>query len=109
MFSAVATGPQVLRPSIRSPSSPTSGTPYGLRFPKVTIGDWTELHARLLDTLGIDRLYAVVGGSVGGQQALEMALRFPERIERTIIMAAGATAFGPRIVFQCRGPHLHSQ
>jgi homoserine O-acetyltransferase len=33
-----------------------SGSPYGLRFPKVTIGDWTELHARLLDTLGIDRL-----------------------------------------------------
>lgn len=74
------------------PSSidPASGNPYGLRFPKVTIGDWAELHARLLDTLGIERLYAVVGGSVGGQQALEMALRFPARIERTVIMAASA-------------------
>ena len=87
------------------PSSinPTSGSPYGLRFPKVTIGDWAELHARLLDTLGIDRLYAVVGGSVGGQQALEMALRFPERIERTIIMAAGARLSAQGLSFNAVG------
>ena len=80
-----------------------SGSPYGLRFPKVTIGDWTELHARLLDTLGIDRLYAVVGGSVGGQQALELALRFPERIERTIIMAAGARLSAQGLSFNAVG------
>ena len=87
------------------PSSvePTSGTPYGLRFPKVTIGDWVELHARLLDTLGIERLYAVVGGSVGGQQALEMALRIPERIERTIIMAAGARLSAQGLSFNAVG------
>jgi homoserine O-acetyltransferase len=87
------------------PSSidPASGSPYGLRFPKVTIGDWTELHVRLLDTLGIDRLYAVVGGSVGGQQALEIALRFPERIERTIIMAAGARLSAQGLSFNAVG------
>lgn len=90
-------------PSSINPTSPTSGTPYGLRFPKVTIGDWAELHARLLDTLGIDRAYAVVGGSVGGQQALEMALRFPERIERTIIIAAGARLSAQGLSFNAVG------
>ena len=87
------------------PSSidPATGTPYGLRFPKVTIGDWAALHARLLDTLGIERLYAVVGGSVGGQQALEMALRFPERIERAIIMAAGARLSAQGLSFNAVG------
>jgi homoserine O-acetyltransferase len=82
---------------------PTSGTPYGLRFPKVTIGDWAELHARLLDTLGIERLYAVVGGSVGGQQALEMALRFPDRVERSIIMAASARLSAQGLSFNAVG------
>jgi homoserine O-acetyltransferase len=87
------------------PSSidPMTGTPYGLRFPKVTIGDWAALHARLLDTLGIERLYAVVGGSVGGQQALEMALRFPERIERAIVMAAGARLSAQGLSFNAVG------
>jgi homoserine O-acetyltransferase len=87
------------------PSSidPTTGAPYGLRFPKVTIGDWAALHARLLDTLGIERLYAVVGGSVGGQQTLEMALRFPERIERAIIMAAGARLSAQGLSFNAVG------
>ena len=90
-------------PSSMDPTSSTPGTPYGLRFPKVTIGDWTELHARLLDTLGIERLYAVVGGSVGGQQALEMALRFPERVERAIIMAAGARLSAQGLSFNAVG------
>jgi homoserine O-acetyltransferase len=87
------------------PSSidPTTGTPYALRFPKVTIGDWAAVHARLLDTLGIERLYAVVGGSVGGQQALEMALRFPERIERAIVMAAGARLSAQGLSFNAVG------
>ena len=87
------------------PSSvdPASGTPYGLRFPKVTIGDWTTLHARLLDALGIERLYAVVGGSVGGQQALEMALRFPDKVDRTIIMAASARLSAQGLSFNAVG------
>lgn len=80
-----------------------SGAPFGLRFPKVTIGDWAELHARLLDALGIERLYAVVGGSVGGQQALEMALRFPERVERTLVMAAGARLSAQGLSFNAVG------
>jgi len=60
----------------------STGKPYGLRFPMVTVGDWVNLHMRLLDVLGIERVQAVVGGSLGGQQALEMALADPDRVER---------------------------
>jgi len=73
-----------------SSRNPATDAPYGLRFPKVTIGDWVCLHERLLDVLGIARVKAIVGGSLGGQQALEMALRFPERVERVAIFAASA-------------------
>ena len=74
------------------PSSvdPATGKPYGLRFPMVTVGDWVNLHMRLLDALGIERLRAVVGGSLGGQQALEMALAYPERVERSVVLAASS-------------------
>jgi len=87
------------------PSSPdpTTGTPYGLRFPKVTIGDWVDLHARLLDALGIERLWAVVGGSVGGQQALEMALRFPDRVARAVVMSASTRLSAQGLSFNAVG------
>ena len=87
------------------PSSidPATGAPYGLRFPMVTVGDWTELHARLLDWFGIERLYAVVGGSVGGQQALEMALRFPDRVARTVILAASTRLSAQGLSFNAVG------
>ncbi len=83
------------------PSSidPTTGKPYGLSFPVVTVEDMVEVHARLLDALGIDRLLAVVGGSMGGMQALAWAKRFPERtgacvaIATTWRLAAQAIAF----------------
>ncbi|MBN2289364.1 MAG: homoserine O-acetyltransferase [Candidatus Glassbacteria bacterium] len=69
---------------------PDSGKPYGLRFPVVTIGDWVRLQARLLDHLGIDRVYAVLGGSLGGQQALEWALAYPDRVGNALVLAASA-------------------
>jgi homoserine O-acetyltransferase len=64
------------------PSSidPTTGTPYGLRFPLVTIEDMVDVQARLLDALGVDRLAAVVGGSMGGMQALAWVKRYPDRV-----------------------------
>ena len=70
-------------------TNPQTGLPYGLSFPVVTVGDWARLHIMLLDSLGLDSLYAVVGGSVGGQQALEIALGWPERVRRLIILSAG--------------------
>ena len=73
------------------PSSldPRTGRRYGAHFPLVTVGDMVRAQARLLDHLGVPRLAAVVGGSIGGMQALEWALRFPGRVERCI--AIGAT------------------
>jgi homoserine O-acetyltransferase/O-succinyltransferase len=64
------------------PSSidPATGAPYGLRFPMVTIEDMVDAQARLLDKLGIRRLVAVVGGSMGGMQALAWAKRYPELV-----------------------------
>ena len=66
-----------------------TGRPYGAAFPLVTVGDMVRAQARLLDHQGVPRVAAVRGGSIGGMQALEWALRFPERVERCI--AVGAT------------------
>jgi homoserine O-acetyltransferase len=76
-----------------------TGKPYGLAFPMVTVGDWVGLHGRLLDALGIKRVHAVVGGSLGGQQALEMALAFPDRVERTVILAASSRLSAQGLAF----------
>lgn len=82
---------------------PETGRPYGLDFPIVTVGDWVRLEARLLDALGIDKLYAVVGGSLGGQQALEWALAFPERIRKCVILAAAARLSAQGLAFNAVG------
>ena len=74
-----------------SPSSidPGTGRPYGPDFPLITIGDMIRSQALLLDHLGIDRLHAVVGGSIGGMQALQWAVDYPGRVET--VVAIGAT------------------
>jgi len=69
---------------------PATGEPYGLRFPLVTIEDMVDVQAALLDHLGIDRLLAVVGGSMGGMQALAWARRYPDRLSSVL---AGATTW----------------
>jgi homoserine O-acetyltransferase len=69
---------------------PASGQPWGLRFPLVTVEDMVDVQARLLDALGVERLLAVVGGSMGGMQALAWASRYPERVDA--IVAAATTA-----------------
>lgn len=69
---------------------PRTGRPYGLDFPVVTIRDFVEVQARLLDSLGIDRLHAVIGASMGSLQALEWAVAYPERVERMVsVIGAG--------------------
>jgi len=64
------------------PSSidPQTGKPYALDFPVITIEDMVDVQVKLVDELGIDRLLAVVGGSMGGMQALAFATRYPERV-----------------------------
>ncbi len=69
--------------------NPSTGAPYGDSFPLITIGDVVRAQERALRHLGITRLYAVLGASIGGMQALEWAIRFPEKVERCI--AIGAT------------------
>jgi homoserine O-acetyltransferase/O-succinyltransferase len=74
---------------------PESGRPYGMRFPIVTIRDMVRAQKRLLDSLGVRRLALVIGGSIGGQQALEWAVEFPGFVEKAAPVAATG-ALGPQ-------------
>ncbi len=87
------------------PSSvdPCTGKPYGLRFPMVTVGDWVRVQALLLDHLGIARLRGVIGGSLGGQQAIEWALAYPQRVERCAVLAASARLSAQGLAFNAVG------
>ncbi|MDE3230883.1 MAG: homoserine O-acetyltransferase [Chloroflexota bacterium] len=71
------------------PSSPRGdGTRWGLDFPRVTVGDMAQAQRALLAALGVERLAVVAGGSLGGLQALEWAIAFPQQVERAIIVGA---------------------
>ena len=74
---------------------PETGEPYGARFPVVTIRDMVRAQKRLLDGLGVRRLALVIGGSIGGQQALEWAVEFPDFVEKAAPVAATG-ALGPQ-------------
>jgi homoserine O-acetyltransferase len=78
---------------------PRTGAPYGLDFPFVTIRDMVEVQRRLIDHLGIERLLAVTGGSMGGMQALQWAVSFPERVAAVIPIAATARMSAQGIAF----------
>jgi len=82
---------------------PETGQSYGLRFPIVTVGDWVHLQARLLDHLGIERLHAVIGGSLGGQQALEWALKYPDRVNKCGVLAAAARLSAQGLAYNAVG------
>ena len=69
---------------------PATGRAWGARFPLVTIADMVRAQAALLDALGVARLRAVVGGSMGGMQALVWAAAYPERVERAVVIASAA-------------------
>ena len=64
----------------------------GADFPFVTVEDWVESQARLADRLGIERFAAVVGGSLGGMQAMSWALQYPDRVGHVAVIAARAQA-----------------
>lgn len=82
---------------------PDDGKPYGLRFPVVTIRDMVRAQAHLADALGIDRWHAVVGGSMGGMQALEWAIILPDRVGSLITIAACAEASAQQIAWSSIG------
>ena len=83
--------------------NPETGKPYALSFPVVTIEDMVRVQARLLDHLGIDRLLAVAGGSMGGMQAIEWAVSYPERVKGSIVLAATARLSAQAIAFNAVG------
>jgi homoserine O-acetyltransferase len=87
------------------PSSinPKTGKPYGLTFPVVTIHDMVRAQKRLLDHLGISRLITVIGGSMGGMQALDWCLQFPDMPESAIVIASCAEQSAQEIAFDAVG------
>ena len=80
-------------------NNPETGKPYGADFPVVTVEDWVDAQARLLDRLGIDRLAAVLGGSLGGMQALSWALRYPLRMRECFAIATAPNLSAQNIAF----------
>lgn len=71
-------------------SDPSHGKPYGLHFPIVTVGDMVHSQRMLLDRLGVRRLHGVIGGSMGGFQALQWITQYPDFVERAIVIASSA-------------------
>ena len=82
-----------------SSPNPATGLPYGLDFPLVTIGDMVQAQKKLLDTLGIRRILAVIGGSIGGMQVLEWALRYPEMVRAAVPLATSTKHSALAIAF----------
>jgi homoserine O-acetyltransferase len=79
--------------------NPASGKPYGADFPVVTVEDWVDAQARLMDVLGIEQIAAAIGGSLGGMQALDWALRYPTRVRHCIAVATAPNLSAQNIAF----------
>ena len=83
------------------PSSinPASGKPFGADFPMMTVEDWVHSQARLADCLGIQQWAAVVGGSLGGMQALQWSISYPERVRHCLAIASAPKLSAQNIAF----------
>ncbi len=79
--------------------NPATGRVYGADFPVVTVQDWVDAQARVLDVLGITQLAAVLGGSLGGMQALDWSLRYPDRMRHCIAIATAPSLSAQNIAF----------
>ncbi|MDM0065556.1 homoserine O-acetyltransferase [Variovorax sp. J31P207] len=79
--------------------NPATGRAYGADFPVVTVEDWVAAQAALLDALGIERLAAVMGGSLGGMQALSWTLQYPQRVQHAVVVASAPSLTAQNIAF----------
>jgi len=79
--------------------NPATGKPYGAAFPLLTVEDWVSAQARLADRLGIEQFAAVMGGSLGGMQALSWSIMFPERLRHCIVIASTPKLSAQNIAF----------
>jgi homoserine O-acetyltransferase len=79
--------------------NPATGQPWGADFPVVTVEDWVDAQARLLDALGIEQLAAVIGGSLGGMQALSWSIRHPQRVRHAVVVASAPNLSAQNIAF----------
>ncbi len=80
-------------------TNPATGKPYGLDFPLLQMTDFVTVHRRLLEHLGIERLHAAVGGSLGGMQVLQWTLDAPTQIDNAVIVAASSRLTAQNIAF----------
>lgn len=79
--------------------NPAAGRVYGADFPVVTVEDWVDAQAALLDALGIRTLAAVMGGSLGGMQALSWTLQYPDRVRHAVVVASAPNLTAENIAF----------
>ncbi|MEY3970779.1 MAG: hypothetical protein RLZZ80_477 [Pseudomonadota bacterium] len=79
--------------------NPATGRPYGSSFPVITVEDWVQAQARLADALGIQRFAAVMGGSLGGMQALQWAIAYPDRVAHAVVIASTPRLSAQNIAF----------
>ena len=79
--------------------NPATGKPWGSQFPVVTVEDWVASQARLADHLGIQQLAAVIGGSLGGMQAMQWALDYPDRIRHALVIASAPNLTAQNMAF----------
>ena len=86
-----STGPSTINPE--------TGHAYGASFPLITVEDWVESQARLADLLGIQQFAAVIGGSLGGMQALQWSLAYPDRVRHVFAIAAAPRLTAQNIAF----------
>ena len=79
--------------------NPQTGQPFGADFPVVTVEDWVNSQARLADALGIQQWAAVIGGSLGGMQALQWTISYPERVRHCLAIASAPALSAQNIAF----------
>jgi homoserine O-acetyltransferase len=79
--------------------NPATSQPWGADFPVVTVEDWVNAQARLLDVLGIETLAAVMGGSLGGMQTLSWTLQYPSRVRHAVVVASAPNLTAENIAF----------